>query len=214
MNKGIAHALRNWISLPFISKRAGLVQTQLKGQPVQLPEGGTRTTIKKFPVSCDVILADDTECDAGKLIDLIPNSKESGIMYFEDLGSQTTIMSDGTTSGTSKLRLVVWYDTRAVKPVDDDETISCWEYSTLVIQQILNIFSSKKYKHSGIYQKINVGVDRILPSDSSIFSKYSYDEEKLQYLMHPYDYFAMDLSVNFGISSKCTIEIKKGEVVC
>ena len=37
----------------------------------------------------------------------------------------------------------------------------------------------------------------------AIFSKYSYDEAVTQYLLHPFDYFALDITIDYVVPRAC-----------
>jgi hypothetical protein len=43
----------------------------------------------------------------------------------------------------------------------------------------------------------------IVPQNNRIFSAYTYDEAKTQYLMLPYIYFAIDISVQYSVGENC-----------
>lgn len=206
MNKGLAHELKLKIkTLSYLQKIGGLVYTQIKQERI-LVNGNPKTIIKKFPVTCD---SDVDECVGGSLVEMIPSDKYKSMIYFEDNG-----MSIGSEANSyvSKLRLIGWFDSRTLDTCVGD--VKCYEYSTFIISDIIKKLESFKTKNLGIYNKVIVSIDRVPAQDASIFSKYTYSENENQYLMPPYEYFAIDLSISFSVNQKCVLTIKQKDIEC
>jgi len=53
---------------------------------------------------------------------------------------------------------------------------------------------------------MRIKVNQELVKSAAIFSKYSYDEAVTQYLMYPFDYFALDITTDFLINKSCIID--------
>jgi hypothetical protein len=51
------------------------------------------------------------------------------------------------------------------------------------------------------------------PKDANIFARYSYNDGK-QYLLYPYDYFAIDIETMFDVNSSCVPELQVKDEDC
>lgn len=202
MTSDIAAILRTYIeTLPFKDKVGGLVKAITF---MQEGEEGLRGIKKVMPVDCGVT---HRECTAGKYTDLMPNNKYKSVMYFEDGGTNIITRDPGTFSFETKLTLVVWLNLKKLGKT------GC-SVSALAIGSILKAFPTK-YVNSSPYTRIQISVDSQEPKTSAIFSKYTYDEEKLQYLMYPFDYFALNISVKFTIPESCITDWENDpELLC
>ena len=192
MNGAIAEILNAYLlALPFADRVAGTVR------PVTLVTGSEEKPVKKtIPVACNVSQPD---CISGKYTDLIPNSKYKSIMYWEDNGVK--LNTENITRDfnfTASLRLVCWVNLKKVGKTDCD-------VSALAITNILNAIPTG-YFNSGIYTRIRATMTGEIIKSSAIFSKYTYDEATTQYLMYPFDYFALDYNIIFTIPKGCIID--------
>lgn len=200
MTNAIADILNIYIStLPFADRVAGVIK------PVTFVTGTADKPVKKtIPVACNVSQPD---CISGKYNDLVPNSKYKSIIYWEDNGTVTNANNPRDFNFTASLRLVCWINLKKVGKTDCD-------VSALAITNILNTIPTSPF-NSGIYTRIRATVDREIIKTSAIFSKYTYDESVVQYLMYPFDYFALDVSVDFTILKSCITDWENGtEIIC
>lgn len=188
MNIDIAEVLKGFLTTAsFTDKIAGLVQTMRVG----ITNNDGQRTESLFPVSC---LYTYDECKTGKYAELVPNSKYKSILYFEDNG-----LSFGQREGRwqfveSRLKLICWAN---MKKIDKDDY-----NSSNMISEILYLFPDMPFD-SGIFKQVLISVTGQDIRNNSIFSKYSYNEPFTQYLMYPYDYFALNLTINFKIIPAC-----------
>jgi hypothetical protein len=195
MNKEVADILLDKITgLSWVDKYAGVVRvvTQSVSNPTPLnPEG----TIKKFfPVSCRVT---NDQCDNQTLTELAPNSAYKSVLYFEDLGLSVIDADSVKANMRSTLKLVVWLNG---KKLGYD---GCG-LSAIAELSILKAFSEvRKGFNEGNFTRITIDSPVIDPKSSAIFSKYSYDESKTQYLLHPNDYFSMTIQTSFTVPFSC-----------
>lgn len=192
MNHDIANILNAYLlTLPFADRVAGVVK------PVTFFTGTSDKPIKKtIPVDCGVSQPD---CISGKYTDLVPNSKYKSIIYWEDNGvSVDTQHNTRDFNFTSSLRLITWINLKKVGKTDCN-------VSSLAITNILNTIPTG-YFNSGIYTRIRVTIGQEIIKSSAIFSKYTYDEATMQYLMFPFDYFALDITTNFTILKSCIVD--------
>ena len=190
MNNKIADILADKISgLSWVDKLAGLVQT------AQISVGDPKI-IKRFPISCNMKYLDI--CKTGIYDELFPNSRYKSVIYFEDGGCVVEKSQGERIYFISRLRLVCWLNTKSLH-------IECSESYLYIIDlfKVLNI--------SPFNLDYFIGVDIVITSeavrDSTIFSKYTYDEKRTQYLLYPFDFFALDIQVKFALTASCFEDI-------
>ena len=208
MNKDVAFILKEKLaenSLPFISKYYGLVELVLEHS-----EGEFNTTkINRLPVATELtyINEDDNLICLSKEELAIPESKLKGIIYFEDKGTRV-ITNRYQNDYFSRLDLICWINVARVKE-DYYERIE-----SSAIGQIQKILQLKQYENIDLFQKFKVKVVGIKPKDSSIFSKYTYDEMHSQYLRPPFTYFSLELEITYSMNIDCleNFETINGEI--
>lgn len=185
---------------PFIDKLAGVVKTIYKTDSVD-----GKTVRKSFPVSCGM---DYPECISnGRYKDLVPNSKLGCIVYLEDLGARLTGTSSNRNDWKASYRLVGWVNQAKLGYED------CSITSKIINTIIATI--PEGVSNSGIYQRGSIEILGQDPRSFDPFSKYTYDEEKTQYKMYPFDYFSLLIDVNFSVDKRCTVTFtKQAEVPC
>lgn len=186
MNQAIAGIVKDYIDdLTFVDKIAGLVSTQY------MTIDGVQ---KSYPVAC-CVTADD--CIAGAYDDLAPDSKYKTVIYFEDGGVSHVRDQGNFKYFLSRLRLVCWINVAKLNS-DTCYTDSPCSASTNIIIEILRNIPEFPTEHDPFHQvKFDV-VNQVVRSNS-IFSQYTYNEKQVQYLMSPYDYFALEIETSFAI---------------
>lgn len=197
MNEKIANILKDKIKdLPFIDKIAGLV----RAQRVEIIGDNNAKTMKTYPIASDIDVKAITQ---DKYRSLVPNSKFSSIIYFEDSGTTLAYRNGDRVGFIGRMVLVGWLNL--------PKLLDC-EFKTGSTQAILSIISKLPgdYFSDGIYQAIRITAVNEIPKSNAIFSKYSYDEIKNQYLMYPFDYFALNIQVEYWINVKCIDEFNLG----
>lgn len=196
MNTIIASILKSkLLDLEFVDKIAGLVHTAEKSQPTDV-EGAFM--VSKFPISADVNF---DECfNSNCFSDLVPNSKHKGILYFEDLSTTPSASQNGYHKYTSKLRLVCWINNRLI------QGDNCQSIAHLLITQIRFKLEIGPFNQNNV-SKISVSAYNIESNDKKLFAKYTYPDDALKYLIHPYEAFGIDFKVDYSISIKCLPEL-------
>jgi hypothetical protein len=190
MNTAVANIIKSkFENLSFIDKIAGAVRVVSRQEL-----SGNNTIVKKFPVDCGVSQSD---CSSGKYVDLIPNSKYKSIHYFEDLGVSKDGNDAKTFSFESKLKLIGWINQKKLGKTDC--SVSHLAIAAILKQIPTNFF----YDATTGFSRISITCDGIEPKNADIFSKYSYKEEVNQYLMFPYDYYAIDFTTKFTVPYQC-----------
>jgi hypothetical protein len=197
MNQAIANIIKGYISdLDFVDKIAGLTSIstfEIKGKDNEL---------KQFtvPIACCVSPA---ECDKeGWYYDLMPDSAYKTVIYFEDKGWTFVRSESNWKHYVSNLRLVCWINIEKILGKDCKDDQPC-TYAAHIIAEIIRHlpeFPQNVAPFSFVYPEI---IDQEIRS-ASIFSAYTYDEKHSQYLMAPYDYFAINIRTNFAICMKGT----------
>lgn len=211
MNKGLAHVLINRIGrISFIDLYAGIVSVQEK-KDVEVDDLGKviKSTINRFPVSADFIDYSNDSAEVMELVSLIPDSKRNGILYFEDNGIRYNGSSGTFSNYRSSLRLVCWLNTKFI------EKNEYHELGLPVMNEIITRLKGRRFffNQDG-YLKVFLTIGNIPKHGKELFAAYTYDENVTQFLMPPYESFAIDLQVDFSVSNNCTnnVMLKVGEI--
>lgn len=187
----------------FIDKLAGVVKTITRSD---LDSNNVRVS-KTFPVACGVSYE---ECNkASAYTDLIPDSRLGCIVFFEDLGVRKIDNEGGLANWKASYRLVGWVNNKKLG-------VNGCSVTGQVINTIIDQFPTRFFNVTGtIYQRCFIEVLGQDPKSTNPFSKYSFDEDKTQYLMSPFDYFSIQIDINYSINSKClTAFTKNTEINC
>jgi len=186
MNQAIANILKDHIeTLDWIDKIAGLVSTQYMT---------INNVQKSYPVAC-CVTADD--CKQGAYNDLTPNSAYNTVIYFEDGGVSFVRAQGNFRHYQSRLRLVCWINVAKLYG-DDCKTDSPCTASTHKMVDIIRSIPDFPVNYPPLMQ-VRFEVISQVVRDNSIFGKYTYNEPQTQYLMSPYDYFAIEIQTDFAI---------------
>lgn len=197
MNEKIANILKAQITgLPFVDKISGLVR------PLKIEVVGANNVkaLKVFPIASDV---SNEACIKGAYKDLIPDSKYRSIIYFEDAGVTMTYREKRWVAFTSRLTLVCWLNLSKLMDCD---------YHTGSTEAILSIMSNlpEGVIQDDLYREIRITSISEVVKSNSIFGRYTYDEVKTQYLLYPFDFFALNMVVDFRINLACVEQFKIG----
>ena len=183
MNAHIAAFLKDKIAaLSYVDKIAGLVR------PISFERVGKRWTI---PVGIEV--TDPLNCGDSTLLDLVPSDRYRLIVYFEDRGV-TTVKENNRTKLVSRLRLVCWVNT--VKLGGDNSA------GDRVMQEFAAAIPGAMYNENG-YLGIRHRVEGFPAKGKELFAAYTYDDAVRQYLMWPFDAFAIDIATDYRLDPTC-----------
>lgn len=197
MNGSLASIIRDMLlGVPVIELFGGLVYTQTKRETIFRDDDDEtgRAVDKRFPVSCDY--TGTVDCEHSGLKDFIPNSKIKGLLYFEDNGVSVEGMTGRTVNYRSRMRIVVWLNNKYVN------TPSC-SVSAAIMNAIVAAISGKNPFNSGDFKRITISIEGVPRMAADIFGRYTYDEAVTQYLMPPFEYFAIDIAVRFSVNPEC-----------
>lgn len=200
MNQAIANIIKNHISgLDFIDKIAGLVSACTFDIVVRDKENNPTTVQKTFPIAC--CLTEKCTIETAYQ-DLMPNSDYKTVIYFEDKGVSWVKTEGRYKHYTSNVRLVCWINVAKILGDTCKEGDTC-TLSTHLITEIIRSLPEFPGHHNPFNMVFSEVTSQEVRSPS-IFSTYTYDEKHSQYLMYPYDYFALDIQTSFAICMKGT----------
>lgn len=182
-------------SVSYLSKMSGIAKVYTM---VQEADGG-RSVTKKIPVSTYTTAA---QCGGktSKQYDLVPNSGLRGLLYFEELaGIRLIEKKDVGNKYESKLRIVCWLNPKLI-----DSSTDATQVATKVMTDLMRRITADQHFHdpAQYFSTVTIDVENIPEKSAQLFSRYDYDEKMTQYLMYPYDYFAIDLSIKYLVPFK------------
>lgn len=190
MNVLIAKIIKDRLSdLPYFDKTAGLVQTITKEDS---EDSGAKNRILRFPVEVDL-------AEEKNLIPMIPDSDIKGMFYVEDGG----VKAEGTNDYTSDLTLVCWLNPKKIS--NNVEAVSASAISDIVSVLCKGYFNDAPASRAR-FTAVSIPV-----RDAAIFSKYNYSEVQTQYLMPPFDFFAIKFKVSYRLTKSCLTELTPAE---
>ena len=196
MNQAIASIIKGHIEdLDFVDKIAGL--TAVTYFEVRDKDGNMAE--KSYPIACCVTAED---CKDGAYNELMPDSKYKTVIYFEDRGISFVRKEGHWKYYQSNIRLVCWINVADILEDDCKKGTSC-TLSAHLIAEIIRALPEFPENHDPFDFVYSEVVNQDIRSNA-IFSAYSYDEKHSQYLMYPYDYFALDIQTQFAICLKGT----------
>lgn len=204
MNKGIAHILMTKLTgLPYITKFGGLVAVQEEETMIQNEDDiFPKKVTKKYPVTADYTITDVRCAIPDGLADFTPDSSAFGILYFEDNGTEPQGRDGRFEKYRSRLRLVVWLNSKMVQD-QGHNNIEGYLTTSAVMADIKRKFRELFNTHVGYYKRITVRERSIPAADKNIFSPYTFDLAATQFIMAPFEFFAMDLDVDFRLNPNC-----------
>jgi hypothetical protein len=175
IDKIIENVRANVAAIAFVSKSGGLVREQVKDK-------------LKFPV---VAVPNDT-C-TGDYDELLPNSKEMGIIFFELISNNANETTTHRVHMVSDVRICIWFKTTNMVTPDVDL------FSAHVASKIIKTTFSglPSYIHSPKIT-LTAGIDYKNP-----YSRYTLDENKTQFLMRPFAGFSMNFKVDYFYLTDC-----------
>lgn len=195
MNGRIASLLQDRISgFSYVDKIAGLVRAltkQREGKDITIPVG--------------VGVIDDLQCDESTQRDMIPDNAYRCMVYFEDRGLRKIVQRTRGVSFESRLRLVCWIN---VEKLNGDVAAA-----DKIMQQFIGSLTSNLY-NDGPFIGVRHQVEAIPERGKTLFSAYTYPEGVRQYLMLPYDAFAIDIVTALRIRPGCEDEVVENDVAC
>lgn len=203
MNTIIASQIKDAIvaNVTWADRVVGMVRTARRYS------GADNSIEQRFPVSCDVSERDCLQANA-KQHHVVPDSKLKALIYFEDHGAiPSGIQSSRGINYISSITLICWMNLNKLGQT------SC-SASAFAQAQLIEIIKKVRIARIDPINSIVVSEISIQEKSAAIFSRYTYNESDLQYLLYPYDYFALDIKVNFEIPFGCGNSWVNPEIPC
>jgi len=185
-------------ALNFSEVVGGIATTISQNKPIK----DNKIIVKKFPAYYN---ENKTTCNASDYIDLVPNSNKRSIIYFENNGIKISPINGNIIECVADVRLVCWANLKKI----NDTFINADILKLLVIQAMPSSLSNVLP-----YSFIRVQLTGEETKNVSIFSKYTYNEEEKQYLIYPFDYFALNYEISFYVGINCIDPILISPAVC
>lgn len=181
-------------TMPMADKVTGLV----KAARIYLSDN----QVGVFPIAYNV---NPDACTDSELLDYCPDDTKASIIYFEDLGSDVISMEPMGIRFSGSLRLVCWFNYKRLSGSMHDPH--------LVAINILKYLPRQLGNFGGL---IGVNIDGIRqePNDASPFGRYTFLEERNQYVTYPYDYVSFILRAEWEVRPDCIEDITKTISAC
>jgi len=109
---------------------------------------------------------------------------------------QLRVMSLERTVQTTQVGLVCWLSQKRLG------TNQC-SITPLIVANIIKALGTNKRFNDGLYIKARIQVAGEVAKTPAIFGRYTFDEKQTQFLMYPFDYFALDIVVDFRVNADC-----------
>ena len=172
--------------LDWVGKWAGLVY------PLRRSIGGVE---KVYPVSINT----PTDCCKDDYFDLVPDSSKVSVFYIEKRGDDSVIQQrQNYDYMESKVRLIVWYNLDKLnKSVYVEEGVIIRNVKTSLPKTIDDALLVNN-------KKVRISIEGIV-TGAELFSQYTYDEIKTQYLIFPYGAFGIDLNIEY-LALNCSVK--------
>ena len=202
MNQAIANIIKGHIdNLDFVDKIAGLTAALTFDIITRDKENNPTSMQKTVPIACCVTPEDCQK--EGAYNDLMPNSAYKTVIYFEDGGVTFERSESNWKYYKSNLRLVCWINIEKITGSTCKSENPC-TYAAHIIAEIIRALPEFPENAHGPIEKVYSEITNQLVRSPSIFSAYTYDEKHVQYLMAPYDYFALTIETSFAICLRST----------
>ena len=191
----IATILKDRISqFTYVDRLAGMVRL------VKYERSGGVIAI---PVAIDAEA--DLACDDSQHRDMVPDQAYGCMVYFEDRGVVRTTSRTRGVSFTARLRLVCWVN---AQKFGSDPTAA-----SKIQAQFLGAIEGSPY-NSGPFIGLRHQVEGYPQAGHGIFSAYTYPEASRQYLLPPYDAFAIDIATSVRVKPGCEDDVTVSDDAC
>lgn len=194
MNKALSLILRDvlLVNNNYVDVSSGLIQVVKFA--IDSEQG--LTMVKNLPFSTLATAEDRQFTDRA----MVPDSSQKCMFYFEDGAIRQTGESMRGPDFSSSMRLVCWVNGGAIDGGEDKLL------ATKIQGDFINRIHAVRNLNLSPFVKLTAQVANIPPAGPGLFP-YDYDEEATQYLLHPYDCFALDLDITFNLARGCGQEV-------
>lgn len=155
----------------------------------------------------------------GKYQELTPNSKKTSIFYWESSGDTPAKDLGKRIQMKTSARLVWWLNLAKIGKTHTSALADYGSYtiSPLVEANLIKEIAKEYLITSGDFNgtKVKFYDAVISKKDVGIFSKYTYKDDIEQLLFYPYDFGAIDFSIEITIPKSCIADITvNNEISC
>ena len=178
-------------ALNFSETVAGCVTTLSVNRPTK----DNKVIVKKYPV---YINENKDVCDNSDYIALVPNSDKKSIIYFEENGIRAETINNNMIEVTASVKLIFWCNLPRINSTLKFAELLKLNIIKVIPDSIPNLFP---------YSFIRIAYTGEDVKSVSVFSKYTYNEEEKQYLIYPFDYFALNYDIKFYMGKNCVEDI-------
>ena len=133
-----------------------------------------------------------------------PDSRYKSVIFFEDNGVRLVTQDRFKTDFVASLRLVCWFNKKKINP-----SVTRFD----LIQNLNNLIVDEQVNTTD-FNRLYVEFKGEAEHSEGIYSKYDLDVAMYQYMMHPYELFALDYDVNFTVTKICIDEIELNPDIC
>jgi hypothetical protein len=195
MNALVALLLKDRISqFTYVDRLAGMVRAVTKER------AGASITI---PV--DIGVDDPWACGDSEITDMVPNDAYKCIVYFEDRGLRRVQNRTRGISFESRLRLVCWVNT--AKFSNDNYA------ADRIMEEFVTDLNTGVY-NDGPFMGVRHTTESVPERGKALFSAYTYPDSARQYLLFPFDAFALDIVTTMRIRPGCEDQVTPGSDEC
>jgi hypothetical protein len=171
------------------------------------------TIQKSFPISCNVT---DIDCNTNqRYTELVPDNSKKSILYWEvtqefaDQGADNNTQQRRVLKGAA--RLVGWLNT-------DKLGVNKCNTAAFAMRSLLPTLYTQIAAGAGgeLFEKTRIKFEYTGGSikDKAVFDQYSYGKNVDGLLLHPYDFFAMDVSVTAYLPLCPYVFVTAAPIVC
>jgi hypothetical protein len=124
-------------------------------------------------------------------------------MYFEDVSKAVLEVNRDYTSMEAVIRLVGWFNLKKINSSLTD--------ADLMLMNVINAIPETYPPLPGAtpyLNRIRVMFAGQEPRSADIFGAYSYDEAEKQYLIYPFDYWAINYRILYSVAPSCVPEVE------
>ena len=125
----------------------------------------------------------------------MPESRYKSVIFFEDNGVTSEGNDNRYNNYTANLRLIAWYNLPLIN--------SAYRDGALLTQTLIYTIPDT-LANSDYLTKICVDITNEQTKGKGVFGRYTFPEDKWQYLNYPYDYAAIDIDVKFSVPRNAT----------
>lgn len=187
----------------WLDKYAGLtraISTKLKGAKPQT-----------WPIAYGVTDPQECDQDGTPVNAMLPDEKYKSVLWIEcDQFPRRLPQNIGQPLWQVRFRVIVWLNGNKLKREDDTRV----GLADVAYQNLVSALESNN-EDVGNYKCINTEVIGSGPATGpAIFSRYTFNETRSQYLHFPFDFFALDVSMEFVAPRNCEEELIAEDATC